>query len=47
MCYNPFEYIHSEKDILKLTTTLIANTKGDGKSVMSSGRRRRRCSTVR
>ena len=32
MCYNPFEYIHSEKDILKLTTTLIANTKGDGKS---------------
>ena len=32
MHYNPFEYIHSEKDILKLTTTLIANTKGDGKS---------------
>lgn len=29
--YNPFEYIHSEKDILKLVTTLIANTKGDGK----------------
>ena len=32
MHYNPFEYIHSEKDILKLTTTLIANTKGDGKA---------------
>ena len=32
MKYNPFAYIHSEKDILKLVTTLIANTKGDGKS---------------
>ena len=32
MHYNPFEYIHSEKDILKLVTTLIANTKGEGKS---------------
>ena len=32
MHYNPFAYIHSEKDILKLTTTLIANTKGDGKA---------------
>ena len=30
--YNPFAYIHSEKDILKLVTTLIANTKGEGKS---------------
>ena len=30
--YNPFAYLHSEKDILKLVTTLIANTKGDGKS---------------
>lgn len=30
--YNPFAYIHSEKDILKLVTTLIANTKGDGKT---------------
>ncbi len=30
--YNPFAYIHSEKDILKLVTTLISNTKGDGKS---------------
>ncbi|MPM79670.1 hypothetical protein SDC9_126709 [bioreactor metagenome] len=32
MRYNPFAYIHSEKDILKLVTTLIANTKGEGKS---------------
>ena len=32
MHYNPFAYIHSEKDILKLVTTLISNTKGDGKS---------------
>lgn len=32
MHYNPFSYIHSEKDILKLTTTLISNTKGDGKA---------------
>ena len=30
--YNPFAYIHAEKDILKLVTTLIANTKGEGKS---------------
>lgn len=30
--YNPFAYIKSEKDILKLVTVLIANTKGDGKS---------------
>ena len=30
--YNPFSYIHSEKDILKLVTALIANTKGDGKA---------------
>ncbi len=29
--YNPFAYIHDEKDILKLVTTLIANTKGEGK----------------
>ena len=28
MHYNPFAYIHSEKDILKLVTTLITNTKG-------------------
>ena len=31
MKYNPFEYIRSEKDILKLVTTLITNTKGDSK----------------
>ena len=31
MHYNPFAYVHSEKDILKLVTTLIANTRGDGK----------------
>ena len=31
MHFNPFAYLHSEKDILKLTTTLMANTKGDGK----------------
>ena len=31
MHYNPFSYIHSEKDILKLVTALIANTKGEGK----------------
>ena len=30
MHYNPFEYIRSEKDILKLVNTLIANTKGEG-----------------
>ena len=32
MHYNPFAYIHSEKDILKLVTCLIANTKGEGKA---------------
>ena len=32
MHYNPFSYLHSEKDILKLVTALIANTKGDGKA---------------
>ena len=31
MHYNPFAYLRSEKDILKLTTTLMANTKGEGK----------------
>ena len=30
MKYNPFNYIHSEKDILKLVQTIIANTKGEG-----------------
>ena len=32
MRYNPFAYIHSEKDILKLVTCLISNTKGEGKA---------------
>lgn len=32
MHYNPFAYVRSEKDILKLVTTLIANTKGEGKT---------------
>ena len=32
MHYNPFAYLRSEKDILKLVTTLIANTKGEGKA---------------
>ena len=32
MHYNPFAYIHSEKDVLKLVTTLVANTKGEGKA---------------
>lgn len=32
MHYNPFAYIHDEKDILKLVTTLITNTRGEGKS---------------
>ncbi len=31
MHYNPFAYIHSEKDILKLVTTLMVNTQGEGK----------------
>lgn len=31
MRYNPFAYLHSEKDILKLVTTLITNTKGESK----------------
>ena len=32
MHYNPFAYLHSEQDILKLVTTLIANTKGEGRA---------------
>ena len=31
MHYNPFAYVHSEKDILKLVTTLMTNTKGEGR----------------
>lgn len=34
MHYNPFMYIHSEKDILKLVNTIIANTQGEAGSVM-------------
>ena len=30
MHYNPFAYVHSEKDVLKLVTTLMTNTKGEG-----------------
>ena len=30
MHYNPFSYVHSEKDVLKLVTTLMTNTKGEG-----------------
>ena len=33
MRYNPFVYIRSEKDILKLVNTIIANTKGDGEKI--------------
>ena len=47
MHYNPFEYIHSEKDILKLVNTLITNTKGTANLVMSSGRKRKLCFTRR
>ncbi len=32
MHYNPFAYVHSEKDILKLVTTLMTNTKGEGRA---------------
>lgn len=35
MKYNPFSYLHSEKDILKLVTTLMTNTKGEGSGAMS------------
>lgn len=33
MHYNPFHYIRSEKDILKLVNTIIANTKGEGENL--------------
>jgi type IV secretion system protein VirD4 len=39
MRYNPFAYIHSEKDILKLVTTLIANTRVTANPETTSGRR--------
>ena len=41
MHYNPFVYIHSEKDILKLVTTLMTNTRGEGKGGDPSGIRRK------
>ena len=47
MHYNPFSYIHSEKDILKLVTTLIANTRARARPGTISGSRRRRFCTVR
>ena len=47
MHYNPFAYIRSEKDILKLVTALIANTKGGAKAATTSGLRRKRCSIWR
>ena len=37
MHYNPFHYIRSEKDILKLVNTIIANTKGDGEKSSEGG----------
>ena len=40
MRYNPFAYIHEEKDILKLVTTLMTNTKGEGQGGDPSGTRR-------
>ena len=44
MHFNPFAYIHSEKDILKIVTTLIANTKGEGKPETISGSKQKPCS---
>ena len=44
MHYNPFAYIHEEKDILKLVTTLMANTKGEG---TRSGKKAKNCSILR
>lgn len=43
MRYNPFAYIHSEKDILKLVTTLMANTKGEGNAGDPFWERRKSC----
>ena len=42
MHYNPFAYIHSEKDIKKLVTTLIANTKAKARAGTISGSKPRR-----
>ena len=47
MHYNPFHYIRSEKDILKLVNTIIANTKGTARSPAKiSGSRQNACSTA-
>ena len=46
MHYNPFAYIHSEKDILKLVTTLIANTRARARPGTIFGSRRKRCCTA-
>ena len=40
MRYNPFRYIHSEKDILKLVNTLICNTKGEGEEAAAPPERK-------
>ena len=42
MHYNPFAYVHSEKDILKLVTTLMTNTKGEGSVGTHFGRKSER-----
>ena len=39
MHYNPFSYVHSEKDILKLVTTLMTNTKVKAAAAIHSGRK--------
>ena len=41
MRYNPFHYIHSEKDILKLVTTLMTNTRGEAKGAIRFGTKRK------
>ena len=47
MRYNPFHYIRSEKDILKLVNTIIANTRGMARSpARISGSKRNGCFTV-
>ena len=44
MKYNPFRYLHSEKDVLKLVNTLICNTKGEGeKSAEHAGETAKKC----
>lgn len=39
MHYNPFSYVHSEKDILKLVTTLMTNTKEKAAAAIHFGRK--------